>query len=198
MSEALRGLSRLNTPMSKKFYLIRGPRIVNQLDEAAFSELEQNTLTFIPTTTKRQHAVTPVQITAVELIPAPQSGTLEARGEAQSGTNKYQPIILFSDVEYQDEDTGENITFTAVDNNEYHVAPISLHQNNVKVRCTCMDFRWRFAMANQQNDVLHGPGPELYTKKTDRPPNNPRNVPGVCKHLLRFVNELKNSRVVVV
>lgn len=181
-----------------KLHVVRGERILEQLDEATYAELERNTMNFVPATKKRQHATTPVQIQTVELVPAPQSNTLEARGLAVSAGNKYQPIILFLDVAYQDEDTGENITFTAVDGNDYHVLPISLTNNNVKVRCTCMDFRWRFSIYNQKAGSLHGPGPELYQKKTNRPPNNPSRFPGLCKHLLRFSTELKNSQIVTV
>lgn len=184
--------------MDKKYHLIRGPRIIQQLDEAPYAELERNTMQFIPPSEKRQFAVNPIQIQKVELIPHAPSNALEARGAAMSNNNQYQPIIFFLEVEYQDEDTPENITFMGADGEEHHVAPISLRTNNCKVRCTCLDFRWRFAMHNQKTDTLHGPGPDLYQKVSNRPPNNPRGVAGLCKHLLKLAIELRNSGIVTV
>lgn len=184
--------------MERKYQLIRGQRILNLLnEEATYAELERNTMQFTPPTKKRQFAVNAVNIQNLETVPAPQSGTLEIRATAQSGANQYQPIMLFSDVEFQEEDSPENVTFTGADSQEYHMMPISLTNHNVKVRCTCLDFRWRFSMYNQKTNSLYGPGPELYQKKTQRPPNNPQGVPGLCKHLLALAIELKNNRLVV-
>lgn len=179
-----------------KYKLIRGPRILKQLEEASYADLEQNTMQFQPPSDKRQHAVNPIQVQQLELVAANQSGTLEARANIQSGGNKYQSIIFFEGVDYQDEDTPQNITFTGADKQEYHIAPISLRTNNVKVRCTCLDFRWRFSVQNQENGSLYGPGPGLYQKTSNRPPNNPQGVPGLCKHLLKLAIELRNSGVV--
>lgn len=175
---------------------MRGPRILKQLEEATYSELERNTMQFAPPSEERQHSMGPIQVQQLELIPYTQSNALGVRGQINSSGNKYQSIILFMDVEFQEEDTNENITFTAVDGNEYHALPINLQQNNVKVRCTCLDFRWRFSIYNDKAGVLYGEGPGVYVKKTDRPPNNPKGVPGLCKHLLKLAVELKNSGVI--
>lgn len=178
--------------------LIRGPRIIQQLEETTYADLERETLHFIPRTKKRQFAVTPVQIQNIELVPFNQSGALEARATANSNGNTYQPIILFQGVEFQDEDTPENVTFTGTDGQEYHILPIQLRTTNVKVRCTCLDFRWRFSVQDQKADALYGEGPGLYQKVSNRPPNNPRNVPGICKHLMKLVVELRNSHLVTI
>lgn len=182
--------------MEQKYQLIRGPRILKQLEEASYADLENNTMQFEPASSKRQFAVNPVQIQRMELITADQSGTLEARGTANSNGNTYQPIIYFEGVEYQEEDTPQNVTFTGADSQEHHIMPIALRANNAKVRCTCLDFRWRFSVQNQANDTLYGPGPGLYQKTSNRAPNNPKNVPGLCKHLLKLAIELRNSGIV--
>jgi len=181
-----------------KAYLIRGPRIIKQLEEATYADLETNTMRFVPPSKKRQHATDPIQIQQIQLIPAPPSGTLEAQAIALSNGNKYQPIIFFNNVAYEREDTPQNITFTGADAQEYHVQPISLRTNNCKVRCTCLDFRWRFSVQNQEKDALYGPGPGIYQKVpgSTRPPNNPQGVPGLCKHLLKLAIELRNSGIV--
>ena len=182
--------------MGQNFQVIRGQRILNLLNETTYAELERNTMTSFPNTKGRQFAVNPIQIVNLELIPHDQSGGLEAKGIANSTGKQYQPQMLFTEVEFQEEDTPENITFEGPDGSEFHILPISLSNNNVKVRCTCLDFRWRFAIWNDKDGSLYGPGPGVYQKTTDRPPVNPRQVPGLCKHLLKLAIELKNSNIV--
>lgn len=182
--------------MEKKLWLIRGQRILNQLNETTYSELERNVMSFTPQSKKRQYVVTPVQIAQLTLIPYAQNGALETKALAHGETGHYEPQMVFSEVEYQDEDTPENVTFMAPDGQDYHIIPIDLAKNNVKVRCTCLDFRWRFAIYNEKGGSLYGPGPGVYQKRTQRPPNNPRGVPGLCKHLMKLVIELRNSQVV--
>lgn len=185
---------------TKKFNLIRGPRIIQQMlaEAATYNELERNTVNFVPPSTKRQHAVDPIQIQQLELIPAKQSGQLIVKSIAKSGFKAYEPTMVFENVQFEDEDSPQNITFRGVDGQDYHIRSISLHSNNVKVRCTCLDFRWRFAVQNQQRNALFGPGPGIYQRKigSNRPPNNPQHVPGLCKHLLALAEELRNSRIV--
>jgi hypothetical protein len=185
--------------MEKNLKLIRGQRIIQQLqflDEATYAELERNTVQFQPQSKKRQFAINPVQVQTMQLIPHAESGTLEARAQVNSGGNKYQSIVVFTGVVFQEEDTPQNITFKGADEQDYHILSISLQQTNVKVRCTCLDFRWRFSVQNQEADALWGNGPGMYQKKTDRDPNNRRNVPGLCKHLMKVAIELKNSNLV--
>lgn len=183
--------------MSDEYRLIRGPRILAQLDERSYSELERNTNNFVPPSSKRQHAVAPIQVQQLKLVAAEPSHTLEATGTIKSGANTYQSIIFFDGVRYAPEDTGNNVTFMGADSQEHHMEPIKLNIANAKVRCTCLDFRWRFSMHNQQKDALYGPGPGAYQKKTNRPPNNPQQVPGLCKHLLKLAQELRNSKIVI-
>jgi hypothetical protein len=103
--------------------------------------------------------------------------------------------MLFSDVVYEDGDQGDNVTFKGSDNQEYHIQPIQLSRNNVKVRCSCLDFRWRFALWNSKDGSLYGDPPGPYKKKTNRPPVNPQRVPALCKHLMKTTIALKQSGV---
>ena len=185
--------------MEQKYWLIRGPRIIKQLEEATYADLENNTMKFTPPSKKRQNAIDPIRIVQMQLVAAPQSGTLEIQGVAQSDSgNKYQSILFFNDVVFEEGDTPQNMSFTGADKQDYHIQPISLTTNNCKARCTCLDFRWRFAIHNQENDALYGPGPGIYQKAPDsnRPPNNPQGVPGLCKHLMKLAIELRNSGIV--
>lgn len=202
--EPLKGLTLLsfdiNICMCKKYQVIRGKRILQQLqqieEQSTFAELERNTTNFIPPSEKRQWATDPIQIDQMQLIPYEQSSSLMVQSVARNDEKKYQTIILFNDVTFEQEDTGQNVTFRAPDNQEHNVQRIQLNQSTVKVKCDCLDFRWRFAIYNAEDNSLYGDSPGLYQKTTNRPPNNPRNVPGVCKHLLKTVQALQQSGLV--
>ena len=182
--------------------LIRGARIeqqlekLEQLDEATYAELERNTMNFVPATEKRQWVVNPIQVTRMELSPARESQTLIIQSEVNSNGNKYAPKMQFDSVIYEDGDQADNVSFTASDQEEYHIIPIDLKKANVKLHCNCLDFYWRFSNQNHSAGSLDGNPPPAYQKKTDRAPVNPRNVPGVCKHLLKLAIQLKDAGIV--
>ena len=68
--------------------------------------------------------------------------------------------------------------------------------NNCKVRCTCKDFMWTFNYYNKKEKSLRGSVREPYTKKTSRPPRNPGETPGLCKHLLALYIKLEHIGLV--
>ncbi|MCK5017173.1 MAG: hypothetical protein KAS32_08880 [Candidatus Peribacteraceae bacterium] len=179
--------------------LIRGARILQQLerlDEATYAELERNTMNFVPATEKRQWVVNPIQVTKMELTPARETQNLIVKSEVNSNGNRYAPTMIFDGVIYEDGDQNDNVSFTASDQEEYHIIPIDLKKANCKVSCNCLDFYWRFSNQNYSAGSLDGNPPPAYQKKTQRGPVNPQNVPGVCKHLLKLAIQLKDSGIV--
>lgn len=187
--------------MNKNLKLIRGARILQQidrLDEATYKELEQKTLGFQPPSEERQHSVNQIRINKVELVPSRQSQTLTAKITVAGTQGQYQPVVHFTDVIYEDSDQSDNTTFTAVDGEEYHIVPVQLQKATVKVSCNCLDFYYRFAPYNSKDDSLYGNPPPPYQRKTmTRPPVNPKQTPGVCKHLMKAVIALRDVRIAV-
>lgn len=190
-----------------KFQYISGPRLIEAVQEDTEQELnEDNTLDqlsqnvdrFVPKTRRRQYATDTVQIAQMQYIPAPASFSLKITGLARNfwSGKKYDTVIVFNDVDYEKENTNRNITFTAVDGEEYHVLPINLRRHTVRVACNCLDFYWRFALWNFANGSLEGEKPKPYVKKTNRPPVNPEHKPGICKHLIKTVQVLRQARLV--
>jgi hypothetical protein len=182
----------------KTHKLIRGARLLQWLEEAPFSDLERGTMQFEPPASPdaRQNAKMPIQILKMQLVPAPHDGNLTVKSVARSNSgNVYQPSIMFDEVEFQEQDMNTNVTFSGVDNKDYHIMPINLRNNNAKVHCNCLDFYWRFGKHNAGANSLLGEPGGSYVKKTDRPPANIKQTPGVCKHLLRLVDELKRNRI---
>jgi hypothetical protein len=183
--------------MSKKLQLIRGQRILNQmledLDETAFTVLRANAKK-IPAGDREADAV-PIRVQKLILTPFEQTGQLQVEGETNSDGNVYRTTIMFQEVEYQESNEASNVTFTGSDGNTYNITPIQLSRINVKVSCECLDFYWRFAKYNATDGSLQGNPPQPYQKKTARAPANPQRVPGVCKHLLATMVELRQSGI---
>lgn len=165
-------------------------------EESTYQDLETGVQRGFPDTRKRQKATGPVSITQLSYLPYVGDGVLRVESIAMSGGNKYQPIIQFRGVEFQQEDLPTNATVKAADNNEYHIQPIPLAGSNVKVHCNCLDFYWRFSPYNAGDESLVGKPRPPYNAQGNRPPANPSETPGVCKHLIKLVEKLKQGRVV--
>lgn len=183
-----------------KLKLIRGARILQQIqlhERATFKDLERRTLAFQPPSEERQHAVNLVKVTKVELVPARNSQTLIAKITVTGEQGRYVPTLEFDNVMFEDADQSDNTSFTAVDGEEYHIIPIQLEKNTVKVNCNCLDFYYRFAPYNNKQDALYGNPPPPYRRRTlTHPPANIQQTPGLCKHLLKAAITLRDVRIV--
>lgn len=188
--------------MDDKYHIIRGKRIDDQLDgyelyeQSTYSDLERNILNFTPVTTKRQHSVDPVRIVSIELLPFLGTKNLNVGAVASSDGTNYSPKMIFNNIDFDDEDQQDNVTFKAKDGNDYHLKPLDLNQHTVRVHCDCLDFYWRFAAFNAKDKSLIGAPPKPYKRVSNRGPANPQEKPGVCKHLIAAVKALKHSGIV--
>jgi len=179
--------------------LVRGARLLQAIEEdSTYDQLYHNIQTdpVLSQTKKRQHATGEVAITSVVYLPYTNAGILQVEAQARSNSHPYQPTIQFLNVKFEPNDTGTNVSFMGKDGATHYVQPIVLGQNNVKVRCTCLDYFYRFAVWNFNDNSLYGPKPPLYRKTTDRPPVNPNQVPGLCKHIIRVIGDLQNVGIV--
>jgi len=152
---------------------------------------------------KRQFSTQPLIVTEIKITPYKGTKSLLVRGIVNSDSGKqYQTIIMFTRIKYVDDIDDVNdidadtVDFTANNGEEYKIERINLNTNDVKVRCECLDFRWRFADYNAANKDLYGRKPPPYVKKTNRGPVNPNKVPGVCKHLIKTFEVLMESDLV--
>lgn len=188
------------------FKIIRGARILQQIEQeesleerSNYQELERRTISAFPRTRKRQHAVHPVQIIRTDFTPYLGTRNLLVRAQARSGTYNnvfYKPMLFFNEIQFEEEDSNENVSFKASDNKDYHIQPIDLSDNIVRVRCDCLDFYFRFSPWNFSNDDLFGPKPRPYVRKTTTyPPVNPTRSPGICKHVMKLVLSLRDARL---
>ena len=109
-----------------------------------------------------------------------------------SGTRPYSMIMRFSGVKFSKElDKDHTVTVNMGAGQTVFMSKLSLTNNPVQVRCDDPSYKFTFGFANQKIKALAGKAFTPYTKKTDRPYKNPGNVPGLCKHLVAFVERLK-------
>ena len=164
---------------------------MNLLLELSLGNLLQSTQTAFPGTDARQNNVDSVAVKQIDLLPA--DGTLIAKGVVRGSKGKEYPVVVeFDDVTYNPEDKG--VTFVS-NGQEYSIEPLSKTTTNCKVACGCLDFKFRFAQYNNAKQALYGDKPDLYAKAvgSNRGPANPTQSPGMCKHLIDFVDSLEQS-----
>lgn len=109
-------------------------------------------------------------------------GTIQSK---HSG-HKYSMIVSFNRVNPTDGLTEEEIL-------QGYMPKPSLKDHDIQVRCSCPSYRFRFDEANRTARASSGRGFGMYHRKTDRAPNNPRDLPGLCYHLIEFVDYLKSQ-----
>jgi hypothetical protein len=155
--------------------------------ESSYNTLFQSAVDAFPNTTMRQHATGPIKINNIRFLPFIGLKTLLLRSEATNEDRHYKPTLLFKKVQY-----GEGpFTFKASDNGEeYTMQKLSLNDHDVLLRCECGDYFWRFHFYNWRDRSLWGHNRKPYDGMGA--PVNPTESPGACKHIMAFVNNLKN------
>lgn len=158
----------------------------------------------------RQKRANQVQLRNIKYTPSIQQGILRIECEtysSPSGSGPYTTVVQMHGVKFENSSDAEEIEnsenpgqdkynvfqFTSTDGNTYNAKFDKSNSVDVRVRCGCEDFRWRFAYYNSGDNSLYGDPPDPYVRKTDRPPVNPSNTPGVCKHIMKLKKELERE-----
>ena len=167
------------------------------LFEATLRELYQSTVDAFPNTTKRQYATDTISISRLEITPFLGMKTLMIKGLAQNEGKEYNPFIVFKQVSYQPK-RGRNIIEIADMKGEKHfLERLSTENNDVLVRCNCQDFYWRFTHTDHEERCLMGRDRKKYEAKYNPGSANPLNKEGMCKHLLKLMKILSESKIII-
>jgi len=120
-------------------------------------------------------------------------------GEAPSFTRTtagYNQTIVFKDVEFSEEEpeVDKDKWYHLEDQEIWYKKP-GLDENDIQIRCGCLDFRHRVSYYLPKHKALFG---KLipYKKKTNREPLNPQEIPFICKHLHNFIKSLIIKRYI--
>ncbi len=191
---------------------MRGARLHQCMlnEDDTYNNLYGNIVWAFPHTRKRQHIAYRVNIGNLTFVSAIPSKTLTVNAIAYDTGSRYNTTIIFNNILYhkdeeknqenqekqENQENQQGIIIQTTNNGEQTIDPIDLHQTNVKVKCNCLDFFYRFATWNGARNSLIGPVPPPYFKTTNRPPVNPHQVPGVCKHIIKTVETLRQAGVV--
>ena len=161
--------------------------------ESSLNDLYQSSVEAFPNTTKRQHAVDPINIVHLEWIPFLGMKTLFVKGIAQNGEKEYSPIVVFKRVTYHETEAG-CISLKAKDGT-YFLEQLSSEDTDVLVRCDCPDFGFRFKYYDHLDKSLHGHKGKKYQGQ-GLWEANPHHLPGMCKHVIKLWKVLSESTII--
>lgn len=166
------------------------------LNESTLLDLYQSTVDAFPKTTKRQHSIDMIKIIEMSYTPYIGMRTLFVKGMAKNIDNQkeYDSIILFKDVKYSNRKKENIAELIASDNQKYLIERIDPSVNEVLVRCSCPDFYWRFNYYNSLDKSLYGRKRKKYESKTARIANI-NEAEGMCKHLIKLVKAIRDSKL---
>ena len=111
--------------------------------------------------------------------------TYNAGINSNTTSDNYDVIVEFTNVEPTQGLTEDEIV------KGFQPKP-SLEHNDIKVFCNCTNYRFRFDEYNRSAGAGTGPAFPPYFRKTNRAPNNPQKLPGVCSHIIELVEYLSD------
>jgi hypothetical protein len=163
----------------------------NWLIESSLNDLYQSAVRAFPNTTKRQHAVDPIEIANLQWTPFLGMKTLLLRATAINEAREYNPIILFKNVQYHvTRDVYGLIEIVDNMGTGHLIEKLSLENTDARLRCDCNDFKWRFNYTDHQDQSLYGRKRREYHALHNPGSSNPQNLPGMCKHLIKLTQVL--------
>lgn len=138
-----------------------------------------------------------IQINDIKFIPSIEQGILHIKSSVVGEQfHNYEVDIVMQGITFSDnpeEISGDMYKLVLTPETDYYVDYTSNSNNDVEIRCTCNDYRWRFAYYNGIDGSLYGELPPPYAGDSNSQPVNPTKSPGVCKHVMKVVNELEKE-----
>ena len=168
------------------------------LAESSLALLYNNTVSNFDT--PRELRSGRVQVIKKIYVASPTQGIVMVKATTRSSAKQYDTRMSFEGIEFQkgEEDEGGNTaSFQSQDGQEFTIVPAEYNSSEVRVSCSCLDFYYRFSVWNSKDSSLLGNPPPPYVNKTDGgEPRNPNKVPGICKHLMALIDDLKQENIV--
>lgn len=169
------------------------------LNETSLNTLQNSAIDAFPRTQKRQHAVDEVRIDHINWTPYLGVKTLYVRGLAHNITNgkEYNPSVLFKGVRYHENNDADGLVPLRDNEGQEHLLEqLSFEENDVLLRCNCKDFYWRFNYFDHTDGSLYGRVRAPYQALHNPGSANPREMPGMCKHLMKLMRVLAEARII--
>lgn len=164
----------------------------NYLNETSLNNLYNSTVDAFPNTKMRQYATDPIVISHLNWVPFVGMKTLFVKGLAQNEGREYNPTVVFKQVQYNPNEN--HVELNANDGKIYNLKRLSLENNDVLLRCNCPDFFWRFNYYDYVDKSLYNRKRKKYESSGGHPAN-PKEMPGMCKHLIKMIKTLHQSTI---
>lgn len=161
--------------------------------ESSLEDLHNWATEAFPLTGRRQHSTHTVKFEHFDWVPFRGLGTMFVKGICNNEGRKNECVVVFKKVVYKEGENKGSIPIRSSDGREVHILPLSLEESDVLVRCSCADFRWRFAHWDRLDGSLFGRAPRKYEASVRPGSSNPEESPGVCKHLMKMAKILSES-----
>jgi hypothetical protein len=162
--------------------------------ESSFNKLYSSAVDAFPHTRKRQYATDTINVTRIEWMPYIGMNTLLLRSHVENfgdGGGEYNPLILFKNVKYHPRRNPGLVEIVSSDTQQhYFIEKLNSNRNDVLLRCSCGDYFWRFNYYNRIDRSLYGAVRSPYQGEYRI---NPREMPGMCKHLMKLGISLQES-----
>lgn len=172
--------------------------MLSNFKESSFFDLYANIERGFPQTGHRQHATDTIKIKDMRWLPYRGVKTLYVKGLAQNEGREHSPIVVFKRVNYNiNENDKMAVTINASDGGIYTFEKLTLNNTDLILRCSCGDFRYRFAWYNRLDHCLYGRVPPKYESKGIRHPVNPMEISGMCKHCIKLIKVLGTAGIFV-
>ena len=168
-----------------------------KIDESTAIDLYKSTVDAFPKTTKRQNSIDMIKIIEMNFIPYLGMNTLFVKGLAKNIDNQkeYNTTVLFKNIKYLQKENKNSIRLIASDDKKYFLETINANSNEVLVRCDCPDFYWRFNYYNSLDKSLYGRKRKKYESISNGRIANVKKAPGMCKHLIKMIKALSDSKI---
>lgn len=164
------------------------------LSESSLYDLYMSAVEAFPKTSRRQHSTHTVRVEHVDWVPFEGLGTLFVKGLCNNEGSKNECVVVFKKVRYSPGRGSVGVRTSS--GRVVRIEPLSIKESDVLVRCTCADFRWRFAHWDGADGSLFGRRPRKYEASLRPGSSNAEEKPGICKHLMKMAKILSESGVV--
>lgn len=164
--------------------------------ETSLSALYKSSLKAFPRTSKRQNSTDTVRVEHLEWVPFEGVKTLFVKATVNNEGRKNETITLFKNVNYSDKQRKGFVPLRASNGRTVFVERVSMSANDVLVRCSCGDFRWRFNYYNSLDKSLFGRKRSKYEGQ-GLWEANPSKSPGMCKHLMKMAKILGEASLLI-
>ena len=140
------------------------------------------------------------KINIIDMNPLLSNKTFTVRGQARGSKGEnYNLNLIFYGVEYS-LTPGPLYPLsvrTRTDTLAY-AKQLREDKHRVQIRCSCPSFKFDFAWWDKRDKSLSGRSFPPYIRKTlTRPPRNPGEYAGLCKHLTGLVERLKKEKILI-